>query len=151
VDGKDIVYRLQTLDKCAFSRRRNVELIRTRASTKALSSHVHEDFPPVAHPAVFVQPETGRRVLNISPLFSESVLGLPEDESEALLEELTEHIAACPSYSHKWAAGDMILWDNWRMVHSVSGAPLDEVRIMQRTTIGGDYGLGRTLRNGAFQ
>jgi taurine dioxygenase len=29
------------------------------------------------------------------------------------------------------------------MVHSVTGAPPDEVRIVQRTTIAGDYALGR--------
>ena len=37
----------------------------------------------------------------------------------------------------------MVLWDNWRMLHSVSPAPASEERVMQRTTIKGDYGLGR--------
>jgi taurine dioxygenase len=39
----------------------------------------------------------------------------------------------------------MLLWDNWRMAHCVTGAAPDEVRIMERTTIMGDYGLGRRL------
>jgi taurine dioxygenase len=39
----------------------------------------------------------------------------------------------------------MILWDNWWMLHSVTLTPLDEERIMQRTTIKGDYGFGRKL------
>jgi hypothetical protein len=31
------------------------------------------------------------------------------------------------------------------MLHSVTLAPVDETRVMQRTTIAGDYALGRKL------
>jgi taurine dioxygenase len=37
----------------------------------------------------------------------------------------------------------MVLWDNWRMVHCCTGVPLNDQRHMRRTTIAGDYGLGR--------
>jgi taurine dioxygenase len=37
----------------------------------------------------------------------------------------------------------MLIWDNWRILHSVSGSPPDAGRCMHRTTIAGDYGLGR--------
>ena len=47
------------------------------------------------------------------------------------------------SYFHKWELGDMVLWDNWRMVHWCTGVPLNDQRHMRRTTIAGDYGLGR--------
>lgn len=36
----------------------------------------------------------------------------------------------------------MVIWDNWRMLHAVSGHDPDEARVMHRTTIEGDYGLG---------
>jgi len=42
----------------------------------------------------------------------------------------------------------MVLWDNWRMLHCACGVPPEEKRIMRRTTIVGDYGLGR--REGAI-
>jgi taurine dioxygenase len=51
----------------------------------------------------------------------------------------------CPAYQHAWTTGEMILWDNWRMLHSVSPAPANQERVMQRTTIKGDYGAGRKL------
>ena len=151
IEGKEIAHQLEALGDAAVSKRRNVEVIRYRGSTTALKSRSKEDFPPVAHPAVFLQPETGRPTLNLSPLFSQYVVGMDRAESDALLEELRDHIAACPSYHHKWESGDMILWDNWRMAHCVSGAPVDEVRIMRRTTIGGDYRLGRSLMNESCQ
>ena len=39
----------------------------------------------------------------------------------------------------------MILWDNWRVLHSATGIPEDETRVMYRTTISGDYAQGRKL------
>jgi taurine dioxygenase len=37
----------------------------------------------------------------------------------------------------------MVLWDNWRMLHCANGMPAGQRRHMRRTTIAGDYGLGR--------
>ena len=36
----------------------------------------------------------------------------------------------------------MLIWDNWRMLHAVSGVDPAYARRMHRTTIKGDYGLG---------
>jgi taurine dioxygenase len=36
----------------------------------------------------------------------------------------------------------MVLWDNWRFVHAVSGNEVGRTRHLQRATIEGDYGLG---------
>ena len=103
-------------------------------------------FPAVVHPLVFTQPETGRKVLNFSPCFACHVLGLEPAESEAFIRELAVHVMAEDSiYDHAWEAGDMVLWDNWRMVHCARGIPPGERRIGQRTTIAGDYALGRML------
>ncbi len=100
-------------------------------------------YPPVAHPMVFVQPETGRKVLHISPFFAMYVEGMENAEGDALLKQLCDHILACPIYRHKWSTEELVLWDNWRVLHSVTPIPADQERVMQRTTIEGDYGLGR--------
>ena len=100
-------------------------------------------YPPVAHPMVFVQPETGRKVLHISPFFAMHVEGMANEEGDALLKQLCDHILACPIYRHTWSTDELVLWDNWRVLHSVTPIPADQERIMQRTTIKGDYGLGR--------
>ena len=47
------------------------------------------------------------------------------------------------SYFHRWQPTDMVIWDNWRCLHSVSGMAPEHGRCMHRTTIAGDYGLGR--------
>ena len=61
-----------------------------------------------------------------------------------LLREVIAH-ATKPehSYFHRWTVDDMVLWDNWRMMHQACGVPPEEERKMRRTTIAGDYALGR--------
>ena len=105
-----------------------------------------DNFPPVAHPMVFTQPETGRKVLHISPFFAMYIEGMETPEGDALLKRLCDHILACPIYRHKWTTEELVLWDNWRVLHSVTPIAPDEERVMQRTTIKGDYGLGRLAR-----
>lgn len=145
IEGVEILYQLKILDTTRYAQRHNIRLLRASKTLEALRSRVDTDFPPVAHPAVYVQQETGRKVLNVSPLFAEGIVGMDREEGGALLDALVDHIDACPSYQHKWGNDEMVLWDNWRMLHAVTGGPTDEVRVMRRTTIGGDYGLGRAL------
>jgi taurine dioxygenase len=49
------------------------------------------------------------------------------------------------AYFHDWKQDDMVLWDNWRVLHCATGVPPEETRVMERTTISGDYALGRPL------
>ena len=65
-------------------------------------------------------------------------------EGDALLEFLADHsVSPANAYHHDWQPEDMVLWDNWRMLHSAVGVPVDAVREVHRTTIHGDYSLGR--------
>lgn len=96
------------------------------------------------HPMVYTQKETGRKVLNISPWFADGIEGMENDEGDSLLTEVIDYcIRPELSYFHQWQMGDMVLWDNWRMLHCASGVPVGMRRLMRRTTIAGDYGLGR--------
>lgn len=96
------------------------------------------------HPMVYEQAHTGRKILHVSPWFADGIEGMENEDGDALLREVIEHTLRPElMYFHKWQDGDMVLWDNWRMLHCASGVPPSETRIMRRTTIVGDYGLGR--------
>lgn len=102
------------------------------------------DFPDVIHPLVVTHPESGRKALNVSPLFTKRILGVPEEEGEQLLRELIAHATAPRhAYIHSWRVGDIIIWDNWRTMHMATGWKAKYVRDMHRTTISADYQMGR--------
>ncbi|ATI80675.1 TauD/TfdA dioxygenase family protein [Sphingobium yanoikuyae] len=104
------------------------------------------DFPPSVHPMVITQRETGRKALKISPLQAQYILGLERNESDVLLAELAAHLCDQRyAYFHEWEKNDMLVWDNWRMIHMANGVPLDCARSARRTTIMGDYAVGRYL------
>ena len=145
IEGLHIVYRLGSFDEMKYMTRSPVRIVQTAAMAVSVIKSVETKFPPVSHPLVFIQPETGRKVLNLSPFFAKYIEELGPEDGHELLTELAHHILDSPAYHHTWSTGDMILWDNWRMLHSVSPAPVTEERVMQRTTIKGDYGAGRTL------
>jgi taurine dioxygenase len=148
IEGLHVIYKLD-LDPAhqKFGRLAEVVVERFDQVTAGVQARLH-DFPRVLHPMLYLQPETGRQVLNVSPWFAMGIFGMENEEGDRLLEEVIQHIVHSKHvYQHTWQLGDMVLWDNWRMLHSATGSPANEERWMQRTTIEGDYGLGRTEAN----
>lgn len=94
---------------------------------------------PVVHPVVRTHPETGRRALFVSEHFTTRIVGLPDDESRALLDELFAH-SVRPEYvyRHQWREHDLVFWDNRSLLHLAAGTPDHLRRVMFRTTIEGD-------------
>ena len=98
----------------------------------------------VIHPMVYVQEQTGRKVINVSPWFADGIEGM---ENEAGRRPAARghraHHAARARLFPQWVPGEMVLWDNWRLLHCATGTPVGMRREMRRTTIHGDYKLGR--------
>ena len=98
----------------------------------------------VIHPMVYEQEHTGRKVINVSPWFADGIEGMENKEGDALLREVIAHLMKPQRrYYHKYVPGEMVLWDNWRILHCATGTPMGMKRLMRRTTIFGDYALGR--------
>lgn len=99
--------------------------------------------PRSVHPAIW-QRASGEKVLHVSPWQAAGIEGMETPEGDALFEALIAEIEAkMLPYWHTWKPTDMAIWDNWRFMHAASGNPAKYHRRMQRTTIKGDYGLGR--------
>ncbi|RYD94795.1 MAG: hypothetical protein EOP61_20970 [Sphingomonadales bacterium] len=80
----------------------------------------------------------------MAPWQADGIVGHEDAEGDALLEAMFAEIAArVTPYIHAWSPGDLVIWDNWRFLHNASGHSPDHGRIVHRTTIEGDYGLGR--------
>jgi taurine dioxygenase len=93
----------------------------------------------VSHPIVRTHPENGRKALFVSEGFTTHIVGLPEDESQQILNELYAHsVRAEGVYRHKWQENDMVFWDNRSLIHLAGGTPDHLRRRLHRTTIQGD-------------
>jgi taurine dioxygenase len=110
--------------------------------SRRVSKNVAEDeslrYPEVIHPLVRTHPITRRKALYLSELSISKIVDLEESESNALLKELYEH-ALQPRfiYTHKWQAGDLLVWDNPTLMHRVSDIPSEYPRVLHRTTMAG--------------
>ena len=106
----------------------------------------YPSFPEVAHPLVWRHPESGRDALMTSPTHLRDVVGMDRAEGDAILTELVAHVTDGRfTYVHEWEQGDMVLWDNWRTMHTALGTPPECEREVQRTTIKGELQTGRFL------
>jgi len=117
-------------------------------------SNITEDGRPVGvrrrqleteHPIVRVHPETGERVLFVSPSFLKTIVGLTARESEVMLDLLWEHVVR-PEYTvrFKWEAGDIAMWDNRATSHLAPTDIFDSDfdRQLYRITLVGDVPVG---------
>lgn len=116
---------------------------RGKAGLKEITDEMRRLMPPVQHPVVRTMAD-GRKALYIGAHASH-IVGWPEDEGRALLEELYG-FATQPKYvySHSWRLGDLVIWDNRCTLHrAASFDDLKYRRDLRRTTIN-EYGPERT-------
>lgn len=88
------------------------------------------------HPVFKPHTETGRLALFVNELMTESIAGLPEDESRAVLDELFA-MQREPRflYEHVWQLGDLVMWDNRCTLHARTDFPSDQRRLLRRITV----------------
>lgn len=100
-------------------------------------------FPDLGFPLVVVHPMTGRKILNVTRMWSSRIVELPDDEGAALLQQLINYsLEERFVYWHAYGPGDVVIWDNYRMMHTAGGTKGKYRRQMYRTTIEGDCELG---------
>jgi len=97
-----------------------------------------ERFKPVRQCLVRTHPVTKRRSLYLSS-HAGGIVGWPVPEARSFLRDLVEHATQRQFvYAHKWAVGDLVMWDNRQTMHRARPFPPHEPRDMRRTTLMGD-------------
>lgn len=106
---------------------------------KPLDAETQARLQEVVHPVVRTHPYTGRKCVYVSPGFTTHIVGLAAGESERLLQQLFDFITQPRfMYVHRWAAGDVLVWDNCSTIHQgVGNYRLPQRRLMYRTIVKG--------------
>jgi taurine dioxygenase len=145
IEHAQIVYTLNTqYASQRFGQAADLKIVRPKPMGADFEAQAAA-MPRAIHPAVWTR-STGEKVFHVSPYMAQGILGRENRDGDALFDEVCRHIerlASTCSYHHSWRLDDMVIWDNWRMLHAVSGHDPSLERTMYRTTIKGDYGLGR--------
>jgi alpha-ketoglutarate-dependent 2,4-dichlorophenoxyacetate dioxygenase len=113
---------------------------RGRAGFNVITDDMKRAMPPARQNVVRTIPESGRKALLIGN-HATHIVGWPLDEGRQFLDELNA-FATQPqfTYTHKWRAGDLVIWDNRCTLHRAT--PFDVFkykRDLRRTTIN-EYG-----------
>jgi taurine dioxygenase len=141
IEGKNIIYTLDLLyAHQRFGLPAGFREVQPPADTSILD--IARALPRAIHPAVWTR-KSGEKVLHVSGYMAVGIEGHEDPEGDALLDAVTQEIRAkVQPYVHKWKPTDMVIWDNWRMLHEALGVDPKYQRCVHRTTIKGDYGLG---------
>ncbi len=92
-------------------------------------------YKPVQHPVVRVHPDSGKKVLFVNENFTKQIDGVHFRESRGLLEFLREWIVQPEfTYTHKWEAHGIAIWDNRSTQHYALADYWPHRRVNNRVT-----------------
>ncbi len=96
-------------------------------------------YPRAEHPVVRTHPVTGRKALYVNRGFTRRLVGVPRDESAAMLAYLFDH-AENPLFQcrFRWQAGSVAFWDNRCVQHRAMWDYWPHTRSGFRVTVAGD-------------
>jgi taurine dioxygenase len=105
-----------------------------------LTEELRRNYPDVYHPLVRRHAADGRKALWVSTGTVRGVVGMPNPQGIDLIEELVAFATQERFiYSHKWAVGDVLVWDNRCTLHRAT--PYDKTkytRLVHRTWVRGE-------------
>lgn len=112
-----------------------------RAPARAIKLTKEEasETPDVDHPLVRTHEDTGEKTIYFNSNRTDQVVGMERAESDALLDMIYDHVTQPKyQYHHKWRVGDILLWDNRCLMHSVNmDFPVGQRRLHQRILLEG--------------
>ncbi|MEQ8736123.1 MAG: TauD/TfdA family dioxygenase [Rhodospirillaceae bacterium] len=118
---------LETLPQTLRSRLENAFAIHDSSKYRSDDGSSNTLAPSASHPILLAHPETGRKCLYVNPNFTSRVIGLPETDSQSLLDILFSHSYHDEYvYEHHWRTGDIVFWDNVGLQHMRK--PLDSTK-----------------------
>ena len=95
--------------------------------------------PGAKHPMLRTHPVTGRKALFLGRRRNAYIVDLSVEESEHTLDLLWQEVPQNRYiYTHKWKAGDLLLWDTRCTMHRRDAFDPNSRRIMHRTQVKGD-------------
>jgi taurine dioxygenase len=105
-----------------------------------LTSQQVAESPDVYHPVLRRHPDTGEEILYVNLPDCAGIEGMPDEEALGIVQSLFDRITdPAHVHRHKWAVGDLVIWDNRTLLHSASWFDAEHYqRRMLRTCVRGE-------------
>ncbi|MDH3634904.1 MAG: TauD/TfdA family dioxygenase [Gammaproteobacteria bacterium] len=106
----------------------------------------HQNAVKIVQPVVRTHFESKQKMIYVNPMFTESILGLTDAESAAILSFLYQHCIQ-PEFIMRlrWRPGTVVIWDNAATMHYPLNDYAGHRRLMHRVVIAGNDHCGRPL------
>lgn len=126
VDGLQVVHSYDTVRAPARAAKRTPE---EEAET-----------PDVVHPLIRTHEDTGAKAFYFNPNRTDRVVDMARTESDALLDWVHATVTQKRyRYDHEWCVGDILIWDNRSVLHSVNmDFPVGQRRLHHRILLQGE-------------
>jgi taurine dioxygenase len=137
VQGKRATCRYGAAEPLAsFMQKNTGKTFHRYINSKKEAKSIEDRTPPVTHDIVLESKATGQRSLYISPNHTVAIEGLSQTEGRALIDALLAHTLQDQFiHTHEWRNGDVIFWDNARLLHHRDAFDVDVPRFAKRTTV----------------
>jgi taurine dioxygenase len=128
--GLEVFHDISESNRQVFLRKWNQEIIDLTKQRYGMGT---------THPLVRKHPVTGRRSLFLAGSFMRHIVGMNEDESQALMDFFMRHATApeC-AVRWQWKAHDFAIWDERRTMHRALGDHFPHHRKVRRCTVLGE-------------
>lgn len=105
----------------------------------------HQDAMKMLQPVIRTHFASKKKMIYVNPMFTESICGLTDEESEMILSFLYQHCTK-PEFvmRMRWQPGTIAIWDNATTMHCPLNDYAGHRRIMHRVVIAGTDICGRT-------
>jgi alpha-ketoglutarate-dependent 2,4-dichlorophenoxyacetate dioxygenase len=136
-ENKSRKYSLEDLKECICEH--SIVYSRMINTGDIFDDKFKKDMPYVKQRLIRVHPYTKRPAFYCGSHCSH-IIGWDIEESRLLIKEINDWVVDCGQIAkHKWKTGELVLWDNRRVLHKGTGYDEKKYRrIMHRTTVAGD-------------
>ncbi len=99
-------------------------------------AEMRETYPVVEHPVTITHEGTGRKLLYVNRVFTDGIVGMDDDESDALLERLYREAETVEhQVRFHWENDSIAFWDNRAVQHYAASDYWPQRRVMERASI----------------
>ena len=97
---------------------------------------MRETYPVVEHPVTITHEGTGRKLLYVNRVFTDGIVGMDPDQSDALLDRLYREAETVEhQVRFHWEDDSVAFWDNRAVQHYAASDYWPQRRVMERASI----------------